>query len=133
MVGDAVRDKDAVGATLLVCEIAAQAKATGSSLYKELLNLYVDHGFYKEHLISLTKKGIYGLEEINQMMVDLRENPVSEINGQRVVCIEDYENSTARNMITNEVETINDSKIKCTYLLFRRWKQNLRATKRNRT
>ncbi len=106
MVGDAVRDKDAVGATLLVCEIAAQAKAAGSSLYQELLNLYVDHGFYKEHLISLTKKGISGLQEINQMMVDLRENPVAEINGQRVVCIEDYENSTVRNLISNEVEAI---------------------------
>jgi phosphoglucomutase len=106
MVGDAVRDKDAVGATLLVCEIAAQAKAAGSSLYQELLNLYLDHGFYKEHLISLTKKGISGLQEINQMMIDLRENPVAEINNQRVVCIEDYENATARNMISNEVETL---------------------------
>jgi len=106
MVGDAVRDKDAVGATLLVCEIAAQAKAAGSTLYQELLNLYVDYGFYKEYLISLTKKGISGLQEINQMMVDLRENPVAEINGQRVVCIEDYENSTARNMFTNEIEPI---------------------------
>lgn len=106
MVGDAVRDKDAVGATLLVCEIAAQAKAAGSTLYKELLNLYVDYGFYKEHLISLTKKGISGLQEISQMMVDLRENPVAEINGQRVVCIEDYENSTAKNMFTNEIEPI---------------------------
>jgi phosphomannomutase len=106
MVGDAVRDKDAVGATLLVCEIAAQAKAAGSTLYQELLNLYVDYGFYKEYLISLTKKGISGLQEINQMMVDLRENPVAEINGQRAVCIEDYENSTARNMFTNEIEPI---------------------------
>ena len=106
MVGDAVRDKDAVGATLLVCEIAAQAKASGSTLYKELLNLYVDFGFYKEHLISLTKKGISGLEEINQMMVDLRENPVKEINGQRVVCIEDYDNSTSKNMFTNEIESL---------------------------
>lgn len=106
MVGDAVRDKDAVGATLLVCEIAAQAKAAGSSLYKELLNLYVDHGFYKEYLISLTKKGISGLQEINQMMVDLRENPVAEIDGQRVVCIEDYQQSTSKNMITGEIETI---------------------------
>jgi phosphoglucomutase len=106
MVGDAVRDKDAVGATLLVCEIAAQAKAAGSSLYKELLNLYVDFGFYKEHLISLTKKGISGLQEINQMMIDLRENPVAEINGQRVVCIEDYDNSTSRNLISGEVESI---------------------------
>ena len=106
MVGDAVRDKDAVAATLLVCEIAAQAKASGSTLYKELLNLYVDLGFYKEHLISLTKKGISGMQEINQMMVDLRENPMSEINGQRVVCIEDYENSTSKNMFSNEIESI---------------------------
>jgi len=106
MVGDAVRDKDAVGACLLVCEIAAQAKAAGSSLYKELLNLYVDFGFYKEHLISLTKKGISGMQEINQMMIDLRENPMSEINGQRVVCIEDYENSTSKNMFTQEIESI---------------------------
>ena len=107
MVGDAVRDKDAVGATLLVCEIAAQAKAAGSTLYQELLNLYIDHGFYKEYLISLTKKGIDGLKEINQMMIDLRENPVSEIDGQRVVCIEDYDNSTSRNMFSGEIETLN--------------------------
>lgn len=106
MVGDAVRDKDAVAACLLVCEIAAQAKAAGSTLYKELLNLYVDFGFYKEHLISLTKKGISGMQEINQMMIDLRENPMSEINGQRVVCIEDYENSTSKNMFTQEIESI---------------------------
>ena len=107
MVGDAVRDKDAVAACLLVCEIAAQAKASGTTLYNELLNLYVDFGFYKEHLISLTKKGISGMQEITQMMIDLRENPMSEIDGQRVICIEDYENSTSRNLITNEVETIN--------------------------
>ena len=102
MVGDAVRDKDAVAASLLVCEIAAQAKASGSSLYKELINLYLDFGFYKEHLISLTKKGKEGLIEINQMMVDLRDNPMETINGQRVVCIEDYQNTTARDLINNE-------------------------------
>ncbi len=102
MVGDAVRDKDAVAASLLVCEIAAQAKASGSSLFKELINLYLDFGFYKEHLISLTKKGKEGLVEINQMMVDLRDNPMETINGQRVVCIEDYQNTTARDLINNE-------------------------------
>jgi phosphomannomutase len=102
MVGDAVRDKDAVAACLLVCEIAAQAKAAGSSLYKELINLYLDFSFYKEHLISLTKKGKEGLAEINQMMVDLRDNPMETINGQRVVCIEDYQNTTARDLINNE-------------------------------
>jgi phosphomannomutase len=106
MVGDAVRDKDAVAATLLVCEVAAQAKAAGSTLYQELLNLYVDHGFYKEYLISLTKKGIEGANEIKQMMIDLRENPLKEINNQRVICIEDYENSTARNLISGETESL---------------------------
>lgn len=118
MVGDAVRDKDAVGATLLVCEIAAIAKANASTLYKELLNLYVDFGYYKEHLISLTKKGISGLAEIQQMMVDLRVNPLKEINGQRVVCIEDYENSTCLNMFTQEIEplTIPKSNVLIYYL-----------------
>lgn len=102
MVGDAVRDKDAVAATLLICEVAAQAKANGSSVYKELLNLYVDFGFYKEHLVSLTKKGMEGLAEINQMMVDLRENPVKEIDGQKVVMTEDYQSSIAKNLLSGE-------------------------------
>jgi len=106
MVGDAVRDKDAVAATLLICEFAAQAKANGSSVYKELLKMYVDFGFYKEHLVSLTKKGIAGLAEINQMMVDMRENPVAEIAGNRVVMVEDYKHSTARNLFSGEVENM---------------------------
>ncbi|MDN3677904.1 phospho-sugar mutase [Flavobacterium paronense] len=107
MVGDAVRDKDAVGAILLMCEIAAQAKEKGSSVYKELEQMYVDFGFYKEHLISITKKGIEGANEIKQMMVDMREKPVSEINGQRIVMVEDYQNSSARNLLSNETETLN--------------------------
>jgi phosphomannomutase len=99
MVGDAVRDKDAVAATLLVCEIAAQAKANGSTVYKELIKLYVDNGFYKEYLVSITKKGMEGLQQISQMMVDLRENPLKEINGQRVIMVEDYQTSVAKNLI----------------------------------
>lgn len=102
MIGDAVRDKDAVGAILLVCEIAAQAKAAGSSIFRELINLSLDFGFYKEHLISITKRGIEGANEIKQMMVDLRENPLKEINGQRVVCIEDYQSSKALDLMSNE-------------------------------
>lgn len=107
MVGDAVRDKDAVAATLLMCEIAAQAKANGSSVYKELLNLYVDYGFYKEALVSLTKKGIEGVAEINNMMNQLRSNPLKELAGERVVMVEDYKNSTALNLFTNETESLN--------------------------
>jgi phosphomannomutase len=106
MVGDAVRDKDAVAATLLVCEIAAQAKAKGTTVYQELLQLYVDYGFFKEHLVSMTKKGIEGLKEINQMMVDLRQNPLKEINGERVVMVEDYKTAIAKNLLTGEEESI---------------------------
>ena len=102
MVGDAVRDKDAVAAILLVSEIAAQAIAAGSSIYQELMNLYVDFGFYKESLISITKKGIEGANEIKQMMVDLRENPLTEIDGERVVCIEDYQSSKGKDFMNDE-------------------------------
>lgn len=106
MVGDAVRDKDAVASTLLVCEIAAIAKAAGSSLYQELLNLYVDYGYYKEHLISITKKGKDGAEEIANMMTELRNNPLKEIAGERVVFIEDYQISIATNLFSNETEPL---------------------------
>ena len=118
MVGDAVRDKDAVGAILLMCEIAAQVNEKGSSVYKGLEQLYVDFGFYKEHLISITKKGIEGANEIKQMMLDMREKPVAEINGQRVIMLEDYQNSTAKNLLTNEIEPLNVHKLEvlCYYL-----------------
>ncbi|RTZ02065.1 phospho-sugar mutase [Flavobacterium bomense] len=106
MVGDAVRDKDAVAATLLICEVAAQAKARGSSVYEELLQLYVQYGFYQEHLISITKKGIEGLATIKQMMVSFRENPWQELNGQKVIRIEDYKSSFAQNLLTGETEIL---------------------------
>ncbi len=106
MVGDAVRDKDAVTSTLLLCEMAAQAKANASSLYMELVKLYNKFGFYKEHLISITKKGIEGANEIKQMMTNLRENPVKEINGQRVVMVEDYKSSVAKNLFSGETENL---------------------------
>ncbi|MBT8300527.1 MAG: phospho-sugar mutase [Maribacter sp.] len=107
MVGDFVRDKDAVTATLLACEIAASAKANGSSFYKDLIDCYVDYGFYMEKLISMTKKGISGAAEIKQMMVDYRENPIKEIDGSKVEWIHDYNASKATNLITGKTETIN--------------------------
>lgn len=107
MVGDFVRDKDAVTSTLLACEVAAQAKAKGSSLYKELIELYVQHGYYKERLISITKKGIEGAQEIQQMMIDARNNPLTQINGSKVVRIEDYELSVSKNMVSGKEETLN--------------------------
>ena len=107
MVGDFVRDKDAVTSTLLACEIAAQAKANGSSFYKDLIDCYVDYGFYKEHLVSITKKGISGAEEIKQMLKDFKENPVASVAGSKVKWIEDYNTSTAKNVLTGEEIAIN--------------------------
>tara|TARA_R110002051_G_scaffold72095_3_gene130387 strand:+ start:1028 stop:2737 length:1710 start_codon:yes stop_codon:yes gene_type:complete len=106
MVGDFVRDKDAVTSTLLACEIATTAKANGSSFYKDLIDCYVDYGFYKEKLISLTKKGMDGAAEIKQMMIDFKENPVSSIDGSKVVIVDDYNTSTSKNLTTGEVTPI---------------------------
>ena len=106
MVGDFVRDKDAVTSTLLACEIAAQAKANGSSFYQDLIDCYVQFGFYKEKLISLTKKGISGAEEIKQMLKDFKENPVASVQGSKVVWIEDYNTSIATNVQSGEERAI---------------------------
>ena len=106
MVGDFVRDKDAVTSTLLACEIAAAAKARGSSFYQDLLECYVAYGYYKEKLVSLTKKGMQGAEEIKQMMIDFKESPLSSLDGSRVVTVDDYDESTSMNTITGEVSSI---------------------------
>lgn len=105
MVGDFVRDKDAVTSTLLACEIAAQMMANESSFYKKLLELYVQYGLYQESLISLVKKGIDGAEQIKNMMTGLRENPLSEIIGEKVVLVEDYQKSRAVNYGLAETTT----------------------------
>ena len=106
MVGDFVRDKDAVTATLLACEVAAYAKQNNSSFYKELLDIYVRNTFYKEHLISITKKGMDGAAEIQQMLSDMRNNPLTEIDGEQVESLSDYDASTRKNLITGEVTDI---------------------------
>ena len=107
MVGDFVRDKDAVTATLLACEVAAYAKQNGSSFYKELLDIYTKNSFYKEHLISITKKGMDGAAEIKQMLSDMRNNPLTEIDGEKIETLSDYQASTRKNLITGE-ETVID-------------------------
>jgi phosphomannomutase len=106
MVGDFVRDKDAVTSTLLACEIAAQAKAKGKTMYEELIDLYVAHGLFKERLISITKKGIEGAQEIKQMMIDARENPLKKVNGSKVVRIEDYQLSISKDILTHKEDSI---------------------------
>ncbi len=110
MIGDFVRDKDAVTATLLACEIAANAKFNGSSMYQELLQIYIDNHFYKEHLIAIVKKGMDGADQIKQMMVALRENPFTEIDGSKVTYLFDYEASTRKNITTGKIESIDTPK-----------------------
>ncbi|WP_456378219.1 phospho-sugar mutase [Lutibacter sp.] len=110
MVGNFVRDKDAVTATLLACEIAANAKDTNSSFYKELLTIYTQHNFYKEHLIAIVKKGMDGAAQISKIMVELRENPLSEIDGSKVEFLCDYQASTKTNLLTGKIEAINIEK-----------------------
>ena len=107
MVGDFVRDKDAVTSALLACEIAADAKANNSSFYQELLVLYTRHHFYKEHLIAIVKKGMNGANQIKQIMVDLRNQPLTEIDGSKVVYLCDYQSSIQKNLITGKETTMN--------------------------
>ncbi len=106
MVGDFVRDKDAVTSTLLACEIAALTKAQGSSFFQELIALYSTHGFYKERLISITKKGKKGAEEIQQLMEQARQHPQTSINNSKVVQIDDYQSSKSKNILENTTSSI---------------------------
>ncbi len=106
MVGDFVRDKDAVTSTLLACEIGSMAKAAGSSFYQELIKCYVEFGFYKEKLVSLTKKGMSGAEEIAQMMQDYKVNPVKSLDGSEVITVDDYNTSTSTDLRTGKVTPI---------------------------
>ena len=106
MIGDFVRDKDAVSTCAMIAEIAAWAADNGKTFFDVLIDLYKEYGFYKEDLLSMTKKGKSGGEEIKQMMVNYRSNPPKEIAGSKVVCIKDYQLKTSTNLQTGVVETI---------------------------
>lgn len=102
MIGDKIRDKDGVSAVALLCEMAAYEKEKGRSLYEKMIDLYVEYGFYKEHLISITKKGMDGQQQIAAMMEAYRNNPPKEINGSAVVMLRDYELQVEKNLLTGE-------------------------------
>lgn len=102
MIGDKLRDKDAVSAVALLSEMAAYEKDKGKTLYDKLIELYVQYGYYKEHLISITKKGMNGQQEIADMMETYRSNPPKEINSSAVVELLDYELSKGRNLQTGK-------------------------------
>ncbi len=106
MIGDRLRDKDAVSAVAFLCEMAAFVKNEGKTLYSKLIELYAQYGFYLEDLISITKKGMRGQEEIAEMMQQYRDNPPSSINGSDVVQLLDYQLQSGRNMKTGDNWTI---------------------------
>jgi phosphoglucomutase len=102
MIGDKVRDKDAVSAVALLCEMAAYEKEKGRSLFEKLLDLYVKHGFYLEDLISITKKGMDGQKQIAAMMEAFRNNPPKMIDGAPIAEFLDYEKGIGKNLSTGE-------------------------------
>lgn len=107
MIGSKIRDKDAISAVALLCEMAAYEKNKGRSLYQKMIDLYVQYGFYKENLISITKKGMNGQAEIAAMMEGYRTNTPTSINGSAVVQLLDYQLQKGKNVQTGEEWTIN--------------------------
>jgi len=106
MVGDFVRDKDAVTSTLLACEIATKAKTEGSSFYEELIACYQKYDLFQERLVALVKKGVSGAEDIKNMMISFRENPIKQIAGSPVIMVEDYLSSEKMDLISGEKSTL---------------------------
>jgi phosphoglucomutase len=107
MIGDEIRDKDAISAVALLCEMAAYEKNQGRSLYAKLQELYVQYGFYGEGLVSITKKGMNGAAEIAAMMQGFRENPPVTLQGIAVTRLLDYDMQTGKNLVTGETWPIN--------------------------
>lgn len=106
MIGDFIRDKDAVSACAIIAEIAAWAADQGKTIYDILIDIYLEYGFYKESLISVVRKGKSGAEEIQQMMIDFRSNPPKTINRSKVVLIKDYDLSKEFNLTTSTESSI---------------------------
>ena len=107
MIGDQIRDKDAVSAVALLCEMAAYEKSKGKTLFDKMIELYIQYGFYYENLISITKKGMNGQQEIKDMMEGYRQSPPITIDGEAVVTLLDYELQVGKNLQTGEAWKLN--------------------------
>jgi phosphoglucomutase len=102
MIGSQIRDKDAISAVCILCEMAAYEKSKGRSLYEKLLDLYLQYGYYQEDLISITKKGMNGQQEIAQMMENFRNNPPKVLAGSRVIELLDYQKQSKTDLQTGQ-------------------------------
>jgi phosphoglucomutase len=106
MVGDFVRDKDAVSACAFYAAMAAMAYGEGKTLYDWLLQMYTEHGFFKEGLVNLVRKGAEGEQQIKDMMTRFRQHPPASIAGEKVTRILDYLTSQEKNAVTGVVQPI---------------------------
>jgi phosphoglucomutase len=106
LIGSHLRDKDAISAVAVLCEMAAYEKSKGRSLFEKLIQLYVEYGFYKENLISITKKGRDGQQQIAEMMERFRKNPPTTLAGSKVVELLDYEKRIKTNLLTQSQSPI---------------------------
>jgi len=106
MIGEFVRDKDAVSACAMIAETAAWAAEQDKTLFDLLQDIYLEFSFYKESLLSVVKKGKAGAEEIEQMMSDFRSNPPDLINNSKVILIKDYQSSESKDMLSGKSSTI---------------------------
>lgn len=106
LIGEVVRDKDAVISSAFIAEMTAYYKDQDSSLFEALLELYVKYGFYKEKLISITKKGKTGAEEIKALMKQYRTNPPVTLGGSKVIALKDYELSVETDLVSKTTKVI---------------------------
>ena len=106
MIGDKIRDKDGISAVAMLCEMAAYEKQKGRSLFEKMIDLYAEYGLYKEHLISITKKGMDGQQQIAKMMESYRKDPPTMIGSAKVACIRDYEFQLEKNLLTGEQKAL---------------------------
>ena len=107
LIGEHVRDKDAVVSTVIIAEMAAYYKDKGSSLYEALIEMYVEHGLFQERLVSVTKKGKAGAEEIQQMMAEFRNNPPATLGGSPVTILKDYHSQEITHLKNGSIEATN--------------------------
>lgn len=106
LIGDAVRDKDAIASCAMIAEMAAWVKTQNSTLYELLINIHTEFGLYQESLKSLTRQGKSGAEEINQMMIDFRKTPPARLGDSDVLYAIDYKTGESKNIHTGEVSII---------------------------
>ena len=107
MVGDFVRDKDAITSALVACELGSECKAKGITLVDYLIKCYIKYGFYKEKLISVEKKGVEGLKEISLIMNKLRNSKIDTLDGSKLVSIKDFQSSKEINQTNGEINNLN--------------------------